>query len=182
MNNPPISASDDDDAKCFRIPDMLSTALLLLGMLSLPAMKKWPPTLLCDPVSDRYDASECTARTMSLAWYVRIMSFSVVMLSRKSLHFRIVSSVGFACSDVSGLSAGSSLPFIARAKKRKKNCYLLDELGSGFIELQQFLWTCFVLCLGAVDDLEVLVWLILWFGWVDVVESCQSLLYCVGHC
>ena len=67
MNNPPISASDADDAMCFRIPDMLSTAPLLLGMSSLPAMKKWPPTLLCDPVSDRYDALECTAKTMSLA-------------------------------------------------------------------------------------------------------------------
>ena len=56
---------------------------------------------------------------MSLAWYVKIISFSVAMQSRKSLHFRIVSSVGFACSDASALSAGSSLPLIACAKKRK---------------------------------------------------------------
>ena len=43
----------------------------------------------------------------------------MAILSRKSLHFRIVSSVGFACSDASALNAVSSLPFIARAKKRK---------------------------------------------------------------
>ena len=67
MNNTPISASDADDATCFKIPDILSTAPLLLGILSLPAMKKWPPTLLRDPGYDKYDASECTARTMSLA-------------------------------------------------------------------------------------------------------------------
>ena len=53
MNNPPISASDADDATCFRIPDMLSTAPLLLGMSSLPAKKKWPPTLLRDLGSNR---------------------------------------------------------------------------------------------------------------------------------
>ena len=56
---------------------------------------------------------------MSLAWYVRIISFSVAMQSSKSLHFCIVSSVGFACHDASALSAGSSLPFIACAKKMK---------------------------------------------------------------
>ena len=67
MNNYPISASDADDATCFKIPDMLSNAPLFLGMLSLHAMKKWPPPLLCDPDSDKYDALECTARTMSLA-------------------------------------------------------------------------------------------------------------------
>ena len=182
MNNPPISASGADDATCFRIPDMLSTAPLLLGMSSLPAKKKWPPTLLRDLVSDRYDALECTARTMLLAWYVRIISFSVAILTRKSLHFHIVSSVGFTCSDASALSAVSSLPFISRAKKRKKNVTSWMNLGLALLSFWGFLCTCFLLCLGAVDDLDVWVWLMLWFGWVDMVESCQGLLYCVWHC
>ena len=67
INNPPISASDADDATCFKIPDMFSTAPVLLGISPLLAMKKWPPTLLRDTGSDKYNALECTARTMLLA-------------------------------------------------------------------------------------------------------------------
>ena len=39
-----------------------------------------------------------------------------------------------------------------------------------------------VLRLGTVNDFDVWVWLVLWFDWVDVVESRQCLLYCVWHC
>ncbi len=35
------------------------------------------------------------------------------------MHIRIVSSVGFSCSNASALNAVSSLQFIARARKRK---------------------------------------------------------------
>ena len=41
------------------------------------------------------------------------------MQSKNSLHFRIVSSVGLACSDAIALNAGSSLPLMARPMKRK---------------------------------------------------------------
>jgi len=79
-------------------------------------MKKFPLIRLCDPGSDKYDASECTANTMSLARYVRIIGGSVAMQSRKSFHFLNVSSVGLACLDANALSAGSNFPLIACAK------------------------------------------------------------------
>ena len=38
------------------------------------------------------------------------------------------------------------------------------------------------MCLGAVDDFDVWVWLVLWFDWVDMVELCWCLLHCMWHC
>ncbi len=46
MNSVPSSASAANDITALIICNMLSTAQLLMGMSSLPAMNMWPPALL----------------------------------------------------------------------------------------------------------------------------------------
>jgi hypothetical protein len=45
MDSAPSSASAANDITALIICDMLSAALLLMGMSSLPAMVMWPPAL-----------------------------------------------------------------------------------------------------------------------------------------
>ena len=63
----PSSASAADDITAFIICATVNTAPLLVGYASSSDMKKCPPDLLLALRSDRYDASLCTANTMSLA-------------------------------------------------------------------------------------------------------------------
>ncbi len=74
MNSAPSLASAADDITALIICNMLSTALLLMGMSSLPAMNMWPPALLRALGSDRYDALLWIASLMLLARYVMIAS------------------------------------------------------------------------------------------------------------
>jgi hypothetical protein len=74
MNNAPSLASMADDITALIICDMLSTAPLLMGMSSVPAMNMWPPALLWALCSDRYNALLCIASLMLLARYVTIVS------------------------------------------------------------------------------------------------------------
>jgi hypothetical protein len=53
MNNALSLASAADDITALIICDMLSTAPLLMGMSSVPAMNMWPPALLWALGSDR---------------------------------------------------------------------------------------------------------------------------------
>jgi hypothetical protein len=46
MNNAPNLASGDDDITVIIICKILSTAQLLMGMSSMPAMNMWSPALL----------------------------------------------------------------------------------------------------------------------------------------
>ena len=69
---------------------------------------------------------------------MRIISSSVAIQSRKSLHFRIVSSAGLACSDANALNAGNNRPLIARAMKRNTpvtSCMNLVPALSNFGDL-----------------------------------------------
>jgi hypothetical protein len=59
MNNVPSLASVADDITALIICKILSTAPLLMGMSSVPAMNMWPPALLWALGSDIYDASLC---------------------------------------------------------------------------------------------------------------------------
>ncbi len=74
MNNAPSLASAANDITALIICDMLSTAPLLMGMSSVPAMNMWLPALLRALGSDRYNALLCIASLMSLAQYVMIAS------------------------------------------------------------------------------------------------------------
>jgi hypothetical protein len=67
MNNAPSLASAADDITALIICNMLSTALLLMGMSSVPAINMWPQALLQALGSDRYDALLGIASLMSLA-------------------------------------------------------------------------------------------------------------------
>jgi hypothetical protein len=67
MNSAPSLASAANDITAHIICDMLSTAPLLMGMSSLPAMNMWPPALLQALNSDRYNALLWIASLMSLA-------------------------------------------------------------------------------------------------------------------
>ena len=70
----PGSASADDDMTALMILAIVNTDPLLGGNAVLFDMKKYPPALLLDFVSEMYKASLCPARSMSLAWYVSIAS------------------------------------------------------------------------------------------------------------
>jgi hypothetical protein len=70
MNSAPTSASAADDSTALIICEIVITAPLLGGVSVSLDMKKCPPALLRTLLSDRYDASLCTANTMSLALYV----------------------------------------------------------------------------------------------------------------
>jgi hypothetical protein len=74
MYNAPSSASAALDMTDLMIWDMFSTAPLLGGFSTFDDMKKCPPALLRAPGSLKYDASLCTASTMSLLLYVRMAS------------------------------------------------------------------------------------------------------------
>ena len=74
MNSAPSLASAADDITALIICNVLSTAPLLMGMSSLPAMNMWPPALLRALGSDRYDALLWIASLMLLARYVMIAS------------------------------------------------------------------------------------------------------------
>ena len=70
MNSSPSSASAADDMTSLTILDIVNTATLLVGKSVLLDIKKFPLALLLDFVSERYKASLCPARTISLTWYV----------------------------------------------------------------------------------------------------------------
>ncbi len=74
MNNVPSLASAADDITALIICNILSTAPLLMGMSSVPAMNMWPPALLRALGSDRYDALLRIVSLISLARYVMIAS------------------------------------------------------------------------------------------------------------
>jgi hypothetical protein len=68
MNNAPSSASAADDITALIIYNILSTtAPLLAGMSSVPAMNMWPPALLWALGLDRYNTSLCIASLISFA-------------------------------------------------------------------------------------------------------------------
>jgi hypothetical protein len=67
MNNAPSLASAADDITAYIICKILSTAPLLMGMSSVPAMNMWPPALLQALGSDTYDALLCIASLILLA-------------------------------------------------------------------------------------------------------------------
>jgi hypothetical protein len=68
MNNAPSVASAADDITTLIICKILSTAPLLMGMSSVPAMNMWLPALLQALGSDRYSALLCIASLILLAW------------------------------------------------------------------------------------------------------------------
>ena len=63
-----ISASAADDMTALMICETARTPPLFGGLAELLKRKKWSPARLRAPNSERYDASECTARIMSLTW------------------------------------------------------------------------------------------------------------------
>jgi hypothetical protein len=67
MNNAPSLASAANDITALSICKVLSTAPLLMGMSSVPAMNMWPPALLRALGSDRYDVLLCITRLILLA-------------------------------------------------------------------------------------------------------------------
>jgi hypothetical protein len=67
MNNSSSAASAADDITALIICMILSTAPLLMGMSSVPAMNMWPPAQLRTLGSDRYDALLCIVSLISLA-------------------------------------------------------------------------------------------------------------------
>ncbi len=67
INKAPSSASATNDITARIICKMLRTALLLMGILSFPAMYMWPPARLRDLGSERYDVLLWIVRTMLLA-------------------------------------------------------------------------------------------------------------------
>ncbi len=70
MKRAQSSASAVDDMTARIICKMLRTAPLFVGMLSLPAINMCLPEQLCAFGLDKFEASLCIARTMSLALYV----------------------------------------------------------------------------------------------------------------
>ena len=68
MYSAPTLALAADDSTALIICDIVNTAPLLVSVSALFDMKKSPLALLCALLSERYDASLCPARTMSLAW------------------------------------------------------------------------------------------------------------------
>ncbi len=64
MNSAPNSASAADDMTALIIWEILSTAPLLRGMFSFPAMNMWPPARLRALGSDKYEASLWMVRTI----------------------------------------------------------------------------------------------------------------------
>ncbi len=74
MKRAPSSASTADDMTAHIICKMLRTAPLFVGMSSLPAINMCPPARLSAFDLDKYEASLCVARTMSLALYVSTAS------------------------------------------------------------------------------------------------------------
>ncbi len=67
MNSAPSLASAANEITALIICNMLSTAPLLMGMFSLPAMNMWPPALLQALGSDRYDVLMWIMSLMLLA-------------------------------------------------------------------------------------------------------------------
>ncbi len=74
MKRAPSSASAADDMTARIIWEMLRTAPLFIDMSSLPAINMCPLTRLRAFGLDKYEASLCIARTMSLALYVSTAS------------------------------------------------------------------------------------------------------------
>jgi hypothetical protein len=74
INNVPSSASVANDITALIICEILSIALLLMGMSSVPAMNMWPLALLRALGSDSYNALLCILSFILLAWYVTIAS------------------------------------------------------------------------------------------------------------
>ncbi len=70
MKRVPCSAYTADDMTACIICEMLRTAPLFVGMLSLPAINMCPPAQLRAFGSDKYEVSLCITRTMLLALYV----------------------------------------------------------------------------------------------------------------
>ncbi len=68
MNNAPSLVSAADDIIALMICKILSTAPLLMGVSSVPAMNMWPPALHWALGSDRYDVLLCIVSLISLAW------------------------------------------------------------------------------------------------------------------
>jgi hypothetical protein len=67
MNSAGSSASAADDMTAFIICNMLSTAPLVIGISSFPAINMWPPAQLQAFDSGKYDALLWIASTMLLA-------------------------------------------------------------------------------------------------------------------
>ena len=93
---------------------MFSTAPLLGGSSTFADMKKCPPALLRAPGSLKYDASLCTANTISLLLYVNMASGCVATYSSSILINFIVNAVGAACIDAMELSATNNVESTAR--------------------------------------------------------------------
>jgi hypothetical protein len=74
MNNASSLASAANDITALNDCNMLSTAPLLMGMSSVPAMNMWPSALLQALGSDRYNALLCITSLMLVAQYVTIAS------------------------------------------------------------------------------------------------------------
>jgi hypothetical protein len=67
MNNAPSSTSAADNITALIICKILSTAPLLMGMSSVPAMNMWLAAQLWALGSDRYNALLCVASLILLA-------------------------------------------------------------------------------------------------------------------
>ncbi len=82
MYNAPSSASSALDMTDLMIWDMFSTSPLLGGLSTFADMKKCPPALLWAPGLLKYEASLCTASTMSLfymlGWRPGVLQRSLV--------------------------------------------------------------------------------------------------------
>ncbi len=74
MQRAPTSASAAKDMTALIISAIVRMAPLFGGLAVLLDMKKCPPTRLHAFDLERHDALLCSARTMSLAWYVTIAS------------------------------------------------------------------------------------------------------------
>ncbi len=79
-------------------------------------MNMWPPALLGDLGSGRYDALLWIMSLMLLAQYVTIASSCNAVLSKSCRHFCIILSVGAACLDASELSVVSIIESTAHAR------------------------------------------------------------------
>ena len=67
INSAPSSASDADDMTSLMVLEIVNTAPLLGGNSVLLDTNKFPPALLLDLVSYRYEALLWNSRTISLA-------------------------------------------------------------------------------------------------------------------
>ncbi len=74
MESAPTSASAAEDMTALIICAIVRMMPLFGGLAVLLDMKKCQPARLHVFDLDRYDAMLCPARTMSLAWYVTILS------------------------------------------------------------------------------------------------------------